>query len=132
MDVGKLDLPVSVEKIGDQVKSTWKDGTTLFQPYIGEEKLMNLKWKQRRDAAFMYILARLGESSTWRGLIAVATALGITLNPQQIKVFTAVGFALAGFVGAVFPDAKKTVGDGADPTQTLATPLPPTPPEQPK
>lgn len=37
-----------------------------------------------------YVLARLGESSTWRGLVLFATALGINIEPElQTQILTA-------------------------------------------
>lgn len=51
-----------------------------------------------------YLLARLKEPSTWRGLILLATAAGIHLSPDQIAALSAVGMALAGAVGAFSVD----------------------------
>lgn len=45
-----------------------------------------------------YLLARLGEPSTWRGLFALLTALGITLHPEQIAAITSLGLAAIGAV----------------------------------
>lgn len=54
-----------------------------------------------------YILARLGEASTWRGLAAIATAAGIGISPDQVAAITALGLAVIGAVGTFFPDAVK-------------------------
>lgn len=54
-----------------------------------------------------YIVSRLGEPSTWRGLLALVTAAGISLSPEQAGAITAAGLAIIGLVGAFFPDKVK-------------------------
>lgn len=51
-----------------------------------------------------YLLARLREPSTWRGIILLATALGVQLRPEVWDAIVVVGLALAGGVGALAPD----------------------------
>ncbi len=51
-----------------------------------------------------YLLARLREPSTWRGLILLATALGYAIRPDLAEAIIAMGVALAGGVGVVAPD----------------------------
>jgi hypothetical protein len=45
-----------------------------------------------------YILDRLKEPSTWRGLFAVLTALGIKLHPEMQEAILTTGLALIGMV----------------------------------
>ena len=45
-----------------------------------------------------YILARLNESSTWRGLILVASSVGITFDPSQSTAIIAAGLGLIGLI----------------------------------
>ncbi len=45
-----------------------------------------------------YILDRLSESSTWRGLVGIATSLGVVLNPDQAAAIIAAGTALIGLI----------------------------------
>ncbi|MFA6100446.1 MAG: hypothetical protein WC750_06295 [Patescibacteria group bacterium] len=52
-----------------------------------------------------YIINRLKEASTWRGIIALITAAGITLQPNQVEAIVAAGLAAIGIVGAFFPDS---------------------------
>lgn len=52
-----------------------------------------------------YILARLGENSTWRGLILLATASGIAVEPDKAAAITALGMALVGVIN-VFRSSK--------------------------
>jgi hypothetical protein len=45
-----------------------------------------------------YLLDRLKENSTWRGLIMVATAVGLKLDPSQSEAIIAAGLALVGLI----------------------------------
>lgn len=51
-----------------------------------------------------YILARLQEPSTWRGLVLIASALGAALSPDQQEAIVTGGLLLAGLIGAAVPD----------------------------
>lgn len=53
-----------------------------------------------------YAIDRAKEPSTWRGLLFVLTAVGITVSPDQQEAIVSVGMALAGLVGVFLPDAK--------------------------
>lgn len=52
-----------------------------------------------------YFGSRLREPSTWRGIIAMFTAAGISLDPDQVAGIVAAGVALMGVIGAFAPDA---------------------------
>lgn len=52
-----------------------------------------------------YILERLKEPSTWRGITLLLTALGIPLAPGMADLIISAGLAVAGLIGAVMPDA---------------------------
>ena len=51
-----------------------------------------------------YILARMREPSSWRGLTLLLTAIGIPLAPGLADAVIALGLAGAGVIGAVSPD----------------------------
>lgn len=51
-----------------------------------------------------FILARLSEATTWKGLFLILTAVGVTLRPELQAAITSVGLALTGLVGVVVPD----------------------------
>lgn len=51
-----------------------------------------------------YVLARLREPSTWRGVVSVLTACGIALNPQQIEAIITVGLMIVGLIGTLTKD----------------------------
>jgi hypothetical protein len=48
------------------------------------------------NPALSYIYARLSEPSTWRGIIALVTAAGVALSPDQVDKIVAAGLALIG------------------------------------
>jgi hypothetical protein len=53
-----------------------------------------------------YLVARMKEASTWRGLILMLTALGVSISPELGEAIVTVGLALAGGIGIVVPDSK--------------------------
>lgn len=53
-----------------------------------------------------YIIDRLKEASTWRGLVLIATACGAHLAPALQEAIVTAGIGLAGVAGAVLPDSK--------------------------
>ena len=53
-----------------------------------------------------FIMNRLREPSTWRGLILMLTALGVKLEPQQIEAIVTFGLATVGAIGVFVPDSK--------------------------
>lgn len=51
--------------------------------------------------AFLYILDRLSENSTWRGLILVATALGVRMEPELQNQIVAAGLGAVGLINVL-------------------------------
>jgi hypothetical protein len=47
------------------------------------------------------LLARLGENSTWRGLLLVATAVGVKLEPDLQNAILAAGLGLIGLINVL-------------------------------
>ena len=47
------------------------------------------------------VLARLSENSTWRGLILVATALGLKLDPELQNQILAAGLGIIGLINVL-------------------------------
>ncbi len=45
-----------------------------------------------------FLIGRLKEPSTWRGIIAVVTAFGIALNPEQVAAIVTAGVSLIGMI----------------------------------
>ena len=52
------------------------------------------------------MIDRFKEASTWRGIVAIATALGVTLSPEQVSAIVAAGLGVAGLVGVFTSDNK--------------------------
>ena len=57
-----------------------------------------------------YILNRLSEPSTWRGIVLILTALGTTLSPEQREAITTAGLGLVGLFGALTEDSGNGTG----------------------
>jgi hypothetical protein len=53
-----------------------------------------------------WLITRLREGSTWRGLIWLLTVAGITLRPEQAEALIVAGMALAGLLGVFMQDKK--------------------------
>jgi hypothetical protein len=53
-----------------------------------------------------YIIDRLKEQSTWRGLVLLATAAGIPVAPAQAEAIIAVGMAIVGAINVFTADKK--------------------------
>ncbi len=51
-----------------------------------------------------YILDRLKEPSSWRGLVMIATAFGVAVSPELLDSIIAAGTGLVGVIGFVFKD----------------------------
>lgn len=47
------------------------------------------------------LLERLSENSTWRGLILVATAVGLKLDPEHQEAIVAAGLGLVGLINVL-------------------------------
>ena len=56
-----------------------------------------------------WVLRRLREPSTWRGLVWLATVAGLSLKPGQAEAIVAAGMALAGLLGVFLSDEPKPV-----------------------
>ena len=52
------------------------------------------------------LLEKLSENSTWRGLILVATALGVKLDPTMQEGILAAGLSLVGLINIIRKEKK--------------------------
>lgn len=56
-----------------------------------------------------YILARLCEPSTWRGIVLFATGIaGFSITTAEVDALISVGLTLAGAIGALSQDVPKS------------------------
>lgn len=53
-----------------------------------------------------FILNRGKEASTWRGIVALLTAAGVALSPEQSEAVVALGLAVIGAIGVFTADKK--------------------------
>lgn len=53
-----------------------------------------------------FLIERLKEPSTWRGIIRLLTACGVPIAPDLAVQIIAVGLAATGLVGIFTPDKK--------------------------
>ena len=51
-----------------------------------------------------FIVKRAKEPSTWRGLVMLLTAFGISVNPELVTHIVAAGTGVAGLIGVFAPD----------------------------
>lgn len=51
------------------------------------------------------ILDNLRYPSTWKGLIALLSVIGVSLSPDQLEAITAAGVALYGAISLFFSDS---------------------------
>jgi len=51
--------------------------------------------------ALFYILDRLSENSTWRGVILICTALGCQWSPEFQNQIVATGLGLTGLINVI-------------------------------
>ena len=55
-----------------------------------------------------WLISRLKEPSTWRGLIWILTVFGVLLTPEQTEAIVLAGMALAGLLGVFCSDTPGT------------------------
>jgi hypothetical protein len=51
-----------------------------------------------------YLIDRLKEASTWRGLVLIATSCGAIISPEQADSIVATGLLITGAIAAFFAD----------------------------
>ena len=51
-----------------------------------------------------YMIERMKEPSTWRGIILLLTAIGVPVAPAMADAIVSVGLAIAGLIGVATPD----------------------------
>ena len=51
-----------------------------------------------------YIIERLKEASTWRGIVLVFTSFGLQISPEQSAAIMSLGLGIAGAIGALLPN----------------------------
>jgi len=54
--------------------------------------------------AFNVLYEKLSQESTWRGIIAIATACGSTIDPARANAIVAGGLTLIGLINVIKKD----------------------------
>ena len=47
------------------------------------------------------IVERLAESSTWRGIFMIGTAVGVAVSPEMQNAIVALGMSIVGLIGVL-------------------------------
>ena len=55
---------------------------------------------------FQYLLDRANEPSSWRGIVLLATALGVNVAPELLNAIVTAGLGVAGLLGVLTKDKK--------------------------
>lgn len=71
-----------------------------------------------------WLIARLREPSSMRGLVWIFTVCGVLLTPEQTEAIVLAGMALAGLLGVFIADEPKTVKVELPPIDLVGTPTP--------
>lgn len=66
-----------------------------------------------------WLVARLREPSTWRGIVWLATALGVSLKPEVWEQVAAVGMAVAGLIGVIARENQAPAGTRLPPIELV-------------
>lgn len=60
-----------------------------------------------------YVIARLQERSTWQGIVAIAGAFGVTLDPSLTDAIIALGVAAVGLIHVLWPEAGTSASNAS-------------------
>lgn len=60
-----------------------------------------------KEEIINFLLERLKEPSTWRGIIWLITAFGFALDPDQREAIVTTGMSLVGLIGVFTSEYKK-------------------------
>lgn len=53
-----------------------------------------------------YLIDRLKEASTWRGIILILTSAGAAITPEMAESIVTAGIGIAGIIGVATADKK--------------------------
>lgn len=69
-----------------------------------------------------WLVRRLREASTWRGLVWLATVAGLSLRPEQAEAIVVAGMAIAGVLGVFLSDEPTNVHIELPPVELVGRP----------
>jgi uncharacterized membrane protein len=91
----KIKLLFAIKKMKDTIDEVAESNQDLIKE-VKQKGMLN------------WIKARLSEASTWRGIVALLTAVGVTMTPEQAEAIIAAGLALIGVLGVFTKDKAAT------------------------
>ena len=77
-----------------------------------------------------WLLNRLKEPSTWRGIVWLLTALGVSLSPESWQYLTTAGMAVAGLIGCLTAEKAHRVEVQLPPISLVSRPAADAQPER--
>lgn len=66
--------------------------------------LLPTVWGFLMSKVFRFLVDRLGEPSSWKGIFLILTAAGVTLRPEMQAAIVSLGLAATGLIGVAAPD----------------------------
>ena len=78
-----------------------KHGLSLWKLY---SKAVDKYHDKGGKAMLDVIWERLGEASTWRGIFAFLTAVGVAIRPELMEAIIVVGMGIVGLIGVLTKD----------------------------
>jgi hypothetical protein len=75
-------------------------------------------------SALSYLLDRLSENSTWRGIVLGLTGIGIAISPDQAAKITAIGLGIVGVIN-ILRQGSPTKAQVSDALSTKLDKVPP-------
>ena len=70
------------------------------------QEIREIRGENKMKKIIKYIVKRLKEASTWRGIIVFLTGAGVYISPDQQAAIIPLGLMIAGLIGQLFPDKK--------------------------
>jgi len=61
-----------------------------------------------------WVWDRLGETSTWRGIVILLTCLGIKIKPSEQENILVVGLSIVGLINTIRSENKKGISEKAN------------------
>lgn len=99
---------LSAQNEAGRIAKIVKDFALIFVPYgrqintLTDFVTQRLTPKTNTNTNMNWIKNRLSEKSTWRGIVAVLSAIGVSISPSQTKAIITAGVTLVGIIEALF------------------------------
>ena len=98
-------------RAGKANRRAWDKARGLYAHSISKVILAVVSWFVNPKLTWFFMIEwlkqRLNEPSTYRGIVALMTALGVTLNPAWVQEIIALAVAVLGFIEFARKEAEK-------------------------